>query len=127
MRKIKSTRSDIVLDIPALERKGLLKLPKRADASIKLDRGFVELSSLSNQLEERTQQEVSQTVGQTSQPSQPSQFSFLDSLAGAGAPTSDATPQSSTELADIRVRLENLEYKLERLLERLNSLETDSP
>jgi hypothetical protein len=66
----------------------------------------------------------------TSETSGASALSFFDNpsaLSSGSSGSSTASPSSSMEVSDLKVRLENAEYKLERALERIAELERKSP
>ena len=54
---------------------------------------------------------------------------FLNNLAGAGSENSEygsstESKKESEEIANIKIKLEELEYKIDRLIERLNKIES---
>jgi len=98
-----------VLDIPDLHRKKLIKLPEIENSEISkkiTNDGFFDMSK-------------------TKEPS--SQTSFLSDFASIGA-SNQVTPkniekvESTEDIKDLKWRLENLEFKLEQLIERIDSM-----
>lgn len=116
--------SNATYDIPLLERKGLLKLPKEKNvtSNYKYQEGYIVLNSQAS-------------VPETTVPAMPttlssaSPFSFLDSLAQSTPPqsSSDEYQKIMVDVAHTKTKLEDLEYKIERILERLEKIETISP
>ena len=97
------------IDIPDLQRRGILKKKfEQVKPSVQTENGYVNLSSSSN----------SNTNSPASSP-----FDFLDSLASSASeqsPNIEKYSSSSTnELQDLKVQLENFEYKLDRLVDKL--------
>ena len=95
------------LDLTLLQKRGLLKIKEEPGQNIENE--YADLTPPTASVE----------------PSAPS-FDFLDSLAGTSNPPSLQAPHSENSSADIQhlnVKLEDLEYKLERFLERIEKLE----
>jgi len=63
---------------------------------------------------------------QSTQSSPPSSFDFLNSLANASSPTvsEQTTKLDDAQIANLKVKLEDLEYKLDRFTERIAALES---
>lgn len=128
--KIKAGGSDIVYDIPYLQKKGLLKksAPTKFESGHKFVEGYAVLTP--EDLGTPGKESTAITSPSTTTESAPSPFSFLDSLAGASS-QSAPLPSSSTsdiqqltnDLANAKVKIEDLEYKIDRLIERLEKLE----
>ena len=98
-----------VLDLTLLQKRGILKVPEEKD--LDLTRPFAQSSS---------------SLAQNSTES--SAFGFLDNLASNSSASNSApsfnNSDSNLEVQGLKNKLEDFEYKLERLLERLDSIET---
>ena len=123
-----------VIDLPELHRRKLIKLPEREE-SIELKQGkftkdgFFDLSNTKQQIQ------TNQTSQEQNNPQSNNQVTdFLSDFASIGAsnpnkiPDNNQQTQSQTptrneseNIADLKWRIENLEFKLEQLIERLNS------
>ena len=99
------------IDLTELQKRGILqKSEVLAKAQPKTTNDFVELPSHSPSVS----------------PASSSPFSFLDSLANASSPSTpspEILPQN-TNTSHIQIKLEELEYKLDRLIERITQLES---
>lgn len=120
----KKRESIDILDIPELHRKKLIKLPeaqKHEETKLTND-GYFVLSETKQETPIQTQPEVKQET--------PSQVSnFLSDFASIGSTNPQVTPEIKSEskeegsdVKDLKWRLENLEFKLEQLIERVNSI-----
>src|SRR3989344_341671 len=89
------------LDLTDLQRRGILKKAQQAE-------------QIQAKSEIKSNDYLDITTPQSSSP-----LSFLDSLANI-----NPTPQNSPDLSDVKVKLENFEYKLERFMERLEAIES---
>ncbi len=121
----KKRESVDILDLPELHRKKLIQLPeaqKHEETKMTSD-GYFVLS------QETQKQEIMQT-SQIEPPKinpEPSQVSnFLSDFASIGATNPQVTPEAKIEdkeeIKDLKWRLENLEFKLEQLIERIDSI-----
>lgn len=116
-----------ILDIPELHRKKLIKLPdKENQESVKISNdGYFDLSpnmQNKNQVNQNPQiQETKEEVKQeTSQVSR-----FLSDFASIGSSNQviqEIKKEDNSEVKDLKWRLENLEFKLDQLIERVNSI-----
>ena len=101
------------LDIPDLQRRGLLKKTvEKVSQGIQTEDGYVKIPQTTLREEK----------------SEVSPFSFLDNLANASTQTESASQffsatNSSDDAKDMKVKFENFEYKLERLIDRLVEME----
>lgn len=114
-----------ILDLPDLNRRKLIKLPEEKELESRrvTTDGFFDLSQSQNSvhpIETPTEENNSQaSQGVTD---------FLSDFASIGASNPNITPtqnQSNNEsesVSDLKWRIENLEFKLEQLTEKLNSL-----
>lgn len=92
------------IDLTLLQKKGILKKEEEK-------KDFVPVSPTAEVL-----------TPQQSAPENP--FSFLDNLAsGEQTNTEQNIPKQSEDFSNLTVKLENLEYQLERFLERLDKIE----
>ena len=115
-------------DYTLLQKKGLLKIKEQPkEDNIKIDnRGFVDFTNAS--------QTSSSSTADSAAPTAPSgdMFGFLDSMASVGA--SNPSPSASvygssssnadSEIATLKVKLDDTQYKLDRLIERLERIES---
>ena len=115
----KKRESIDILDIPELHRKKLIKLPespKHEETKVTND-GYFIFSPESPKQEIVNKEPEVKTEAQTS---------FLSDFASIGATQSQLTPEikkeDNAEVKDLKWRLENLEFKLEQLIERVNSI-----
>ncbi|MFH1425488.1 MAG: hypothetical protein ABIG28_02025 [archaeon] len=101
------------IDIPELQRRGLLK--KRFEAESEDETGYVNLSSASV---------PSHATGSESV----NPLAFLDGLAGADSSSDLATGVSSemsgSDIQDLKVKIEDFEYKVDRLSDKLALIES---
>lgn len=117
----KKRESIDILDIPELHRKKLIKLPppqNYQETKVTNDGYFV--------LSETKQETITQPINEVKQET-PSQVSnFLSDFASIGSTNPQITPEvkkeDNAEVKDLKWRLENLEFKLEQLIERVNSI-----
>jgi len=95
-----------VIDLVDMQRRGILK--KSAEQN---EDEFVDFSK--------------QSSSQTTQSSQPSSFDFLNSLASVSSPavSEQTTKLDDAQITNLKIKLEDLEYKLERFTERIAALE----
>ncbi|MBS3083195.1 hypothetical protein J4423_00150 [Candidatus Pacearchaeota archaeon] len=128
-----------IIDLPDLHRRKLIKLPK-IEESIELKQGhftkdgFFDLSNAKPPIQaNQTSQE--QNNFQISNQSDNQVTDFLSDFASIGASNPNKIPETnqqtqsqtptnkeSENIADLKWRIENLEFKLEQMMERLNSL-----
>jgi|SRR3989344_2354108 len=125
-----------VLDLTKLQKRGIL--PKQLPETD--NEGIVDFTSSSS----ASSSVPSSSSSSTSSSSAANSFNFLNSLAGASSPSLNSNNNSSSveasdsdlsgrlraarraklaEFNEMKSRLENVEYKLERLLERLSGIE----
>src|SRR3989344_4364853 len=129
-----------VIDLPELHRRKLINLPEREkseDLGQKFTKdGFFDLSSTEqniNSINRTSQEQEKQTISPQTPNSQVTDFLSDFASIGASSPftqiqetphsnTRDATNNESEHIKDIKWRIENLEFKLEQLIERVNSI-----
>ena len=106
----KKKESVDVLDIPDLHRKKLIKLPevKNLEESRITQDGFFDLSQNKDTIQN---EEIKQETNQTG--------NFLSDFASIGS-VSNNTEES--DVKNLKWRIENLEFKLEQLIEKVNSI-----
>ena len=109
-----------VLDLTELQKRGILKkLEEKNKSNIEQKDNYVNLNV------------AQQTPTQTNQQAeQPSPLLFLDSLASSNfQPTTqtETRPQLSVEteaeIKNLQVKIENIEYKLDRFMDKLTAIE----
>jgi hypothetical protein len=99
-------KEEEVLDLTKLEKRGILKEARKMKESDANTEDYVDFSS------KQESSNVSNPLG------------FLDSLASTGASNaSTSTNVASEDLQHLKVKFEDLEYKLDRFVERLAALE----
>src|SRR3989338_2362201 len=114
-------------DYTLIQKKGLLKIKEQPkEDNIKIDnRGFVDFTNAS--------QTSSSSTADSAAPTAPSgdMFGFLDNMASVGAsnPSTSAslfggTSNADSEIATLKVKLDDTQYKLDRLIERLERIES---
>ncbi|MEK6908712.1 MAG: hypothetical protein AABX23_01525 [Nanoarchaeota archaeon] len=124
----KKRESIEILDIPELHRKKLIKLPEvQKEESTKITNdGFFDLSQITpqnNNISEVTQKNEEIKTQETNQLT-----NFLTDFASIGTsnPTQNVQKETKTEdsseVKDLKWRIENLEFKLEQLIEKVNSI-----
>jgi hypothetical protein len=106
-----------VLDLTDLQRRGILKKEQETQqSSVKVDRGgYFDMSS-----PEKSENPVQSDL--------PNPMGFLDSLASTN-PSTDAVSSSSgvdsLELQGLKSKIDDLEYKLDRLMEKIAKMESE--
>lgn len=113
MSLFKKNSSLDVVDFTALQKRGIL------DKAIKEEQIDNEQSIKILQPAAAPSQSTFQTNPQASQGSD--MFSAMDSL--AGSQSSSSNNLSDSDLSSLKLKVEDLEFKLERLLEKLETLE----
>ncbi len=106
-------RGPDVIDLVDLQKRGILK--KSSQQIERREDDFVDFSK--------------QSSSSPVQSSSPSSFDFLNSLASSASPSSPSSLSSSettdsTQLSSLKVKLEDLEYKLDRFIDRIVALES---
>lgn len=107
-------KDDDVVDIPELQKRGILKKVENEQISqvSTQDNDFFDMSSIASATNSST-----------------NPLSFLDSLASTNTAPSTSPPppitnsSSPTDIMDVNVKLDDFEYKLERFMARLETLE----
>lgn len=105
-------RGPDVIDLVELQKRGILK--KSSQQPERQEDDFVDFSKQSSS-------------SQSSHSSPPSSFDFLNSLASASSPSPSSQPPmqlDDAQLASLKVKLEDLEYKLDRFIDRIVALES---
>lgn len=97
-----------IIDYTLLQKKGILKLPKQKEEVIDLTKNLNSNDS-------------------TNQTGNISPFGFLDSLAGASGQTNSVnagfqTSNDNSEINALKLKIDDLEYKLARLTEKLDKV-----
>ncbi len=118
-----------ILDIPELHRKKLIKLPdKEKHEEVKISKdGYFDLSQNNQTQNPITQSPQIQNARET-KPETSQVTNFLSDFASIGSSNStiqqtqeNSEVKDNSEIKDLKWRLENLEFKLEQLIERVNS------
>lgn len=118
------------VDYTELKKRGLLKVPEIKNDGMKVNKeGYIEILKRENAgSNEMNVINNAQQTGSGDMASNP--FGFLSSFASSAASTSsdnisnsDNINNSNVEVAHLKVKLEDLEYKFERLMEKLNLIE----
>jgi len=110
------------IDYTMLQKRGFLKKAPEAKSDIKVNSdGMIDFTQMQN-----TSSNASTNTASTSS----SPFDFLNSMAGVGASSPSSIPaifssssDTNSELNALKFKLEDTEYKLERLVERLAKIE----
>lgn len=123
-----------ILDIPELHRKKLIRLPEKEEPeNIKVSKdGYFDLSQNSQnhsqinssvqQIQVEDNQEVKQETSQvTSFLSDFASIGSINSTNQTGQETKIKENTDKSDIKDLKWRLENLEFKLEQLIEKFNS------
>lgn len=113
-----------ILDITELQKRGILKkLEEKNKSAIQESNEYINLKNL--QQNTPAIQTRPTTIQQDSSP-----LSFLDSLASSNFQTTqkqETQPrlqiETETEIKNLQVKIENIEYKLDRFLDKLAAIE----
>lgn len=124
-----------LIDYTLLKKRGLIKVKEIEPCGVKCDKeGFVDLGSIRQNTASPTADSLlsSSTSSDASASSTPSFASFFGDMGAVAAATensssgfSSPTPASEPhhELSSVKVKVEDLEFKLDRLIDRLSSME----
>jgi len=113
---------DDYVDYTLLKKKGILKLKEeKLRSSLRSEGGFVDLTPFRNET----------TIEPSSSSAMPpmGNFGFLSDMASVGSSSSsDNVPTESlkvneSDLSALKIKLDDMEYKLERFIERIDKLE----
>ena len=109
-----------ILDITLLKKRGIIKKSEIAplSSSINPKTGFLDLTALPSN--------TKPPAPSASAPPSQDLFGFLDASASQEMSSQIAStpPENSLEVQSLRVKIEDLEYKLERLLEKISAIES---
>ncbi len=117
------------VDYSLLKKKGLIKAQQDNLNSIKTDGGFIDFTSIKNETQSSPANATS-----TETPTN-NNFAFLADMAGVGSSSSTNNNNQTTQLEvdnnnlefkdvnSLKVKIDDMEYKLERFIERINKLE----
>jgi hypothetical protein len=127
-------REGEVIDYTLLEKKGLLRAPKKKKPEIefKTEEGFVDFTSIPHQTGT-----IEPSVSVTAAPEPVPDLGFLNEMAGVGASSSSSltneTPNLSSndgeikarllELNAMKIKIEDLDYKVEKFIEKMDRIE----
>jgi hypothetical protein len=127
--------SDEYIDYTLLRKKGILKLPAEKELPIKCEGGFIDFTAFRSP---QAPEPATEAKAECPAPN----FDFLNNMAGVGAsaPAGEttnplanfetyggSTPGTSNaegkEFEHLKVKMDDMEYKLDRFIERLDKLE----
>ena len=124
---------DEYVDYTLLQKMGLLKLKEeKFKSGLKVEDGFVDLTGFKNNM---VNEQSNSTNTTSTSSTNTSNFGFLGDMASIGnnnnttnANNDNLANESGSvnnrgELATLRVKLDDFEYKLERFIERINKIE----
>lgn len=127
MRFLRKKEGIDILDLTLLQKKGILKIkPETTEQSPSSQGNFIDFTGF-----------PSPEPGSPAPPSLPpsssdsSPFGLLDSLSNNSSQSTNVysqpnNSQSNSDLNTLKIKIEDLEYKLERLIEKLNKIESDN-
>ena len=105
------------VDYTLLKKKGILKLKEdKLKSSLSVKDGFVDLTGF----KDNTTNEPSSSTNSTTNMNN---FGFLNDMASIGSSNSQNTPLNENDLSSLKIKIDDMEYKLERFIERLDKLE----
>lgn len=115
---------DDYVNYTLLQKKGILKLKEeKLKSSLRNEGGFIDLTPFRNEVASE------QATPQTSAPVNTSNFGFLSDMASIGSSNTpsesavESTNASESGLSELRIKIDNMEYKIDRFLERIDKLE----
>lgn len=119
------------LDLTDLQKRGLLKIPKEKEEEIstKTDQeGYVDLGGFGSNSGASSSSYGSPESDTSVSNAMDSPFGMLDSLASSAEPSPNVSSSNldNKEVQHLKVKIEDLEYKLDRFMERLEKLEENS-
>ncbi|MBS3089334.1 hypothetical protein J4461_00450 [Candidatus Pacearchaeota archaeon] len=105
-----------ILDLTLLQKRGILKVPEIKPANISNSDGFVDFTS-------QNKSESSENTNVSSF----SPFGMLDNALSQSPSISDmpkSSLESSSELNALKLKIDDFEFKFEKILERLDKIES---
>jgi hypothetical protein len=114
------------IDYTYLQKRGIIKKKEEKKLPYKITKdGMVDLTSHVSEAVSSEFKDSSYSQQQTGMASNP--FGFLDSVSqsqGSASASPSSGENSSAELNALKIKIDDLEYKLQRLIERLEQLES---
>jgi len=114
--------SDEYTDYTLLKEKGLLKVEEEKEESVKIKEGFVDLTSETINAIEDKNKDKSATNASVPNLDFLGDGSFGSNENGSYGVSTESKKESE-DIANIKIKLEELEYKIDRLIDRLNKIE----
>ena len=108
--------SEDYVDYTLLKKKGILKLKEeKLKSSLKTEGGFVDLTPLRNEATSASSTNLTNNFG------------FLSDMASIGSSNSNSSNENvnvnESDLSALKIKIDDMEYKLERFIERIDKLE----
>ena len=115
---------DDYVDYTLLQKKGILKLKEeKLKSSLRNEDGFVDLTPLRNEV-------TSEQSSPTNSTPNMGNFGFLSDMASIGSsnPSSNSSSENNLkidegDLSALKIKIDNMEYQLDRFIERIDKLE----
>ncbi|MEM4271770.1 MAG: hypothetical protein QXD13_01635 [Candidatus Pacearchaeota archaeon] len=111
------------VDYTLLKKKGILKVPEMGNTELRSDEGFVDVSAVMKNAPSDVDNSNLNTSSATPD------LGFLGDMAGIGSTnsatniTNDSSGPINSDLSSMKVKIEDIEYKLDRLVDRLIKIE----
>jgi hypothetical protein len=114
-------KEDEYIDYTLLKKKGLLKVEEPAKQEIRTEGGFIDFTSMRNEAVPSTPPAFPAPAAAESN----NNFGFLSDMASAGNsnPNTENADISSGELNALKIKVDDLDYKIARFIERIDRLE----
>jgi hypothetical protein len=123
------------VDFTALKKRGLLNMPERKiDSRVKIDKdGSIDFTGLASSISSAVNSSNdSSSFGSSGSGGAISPFGFLDNLSSASSSSSSAASSldstlmqsSSSELSALKIKIDDLDFKLSGFMERMNRVES---
>lgn len=108
------SKSDEYIDYSLLKKKGILKISEKKTLPVKTEGGFMDFTSFGSP--------NNQAASTTKEPSV-NNFDFLNDMACGASQTPSQNPGDNKEVSALKIKIDDIDYKLNKLLERLEKLE----
>lgn len=117
-----------VIDYTLLKKRGLLNVKEIEPMGVKCDReGFVDLGSVNQNALPNSETTDSATAATSSEQSSPTFSNFFGDMGAVASATTASAPsvisETSPDIGSVKVKVEDLEFKLDRLIDRLSAME----
>jgi hypothetical protein len=120
------------VDYTLLKKKGILKIPEQKKLPIKSEGGFVDFTAFGSH--ENNAQETPTnnfgflgdmaSAGAANNPSSANPLANFDTLnTPAGSAAGLSNNMDAKEMGSLKIKIENMEYKLDRFIERIDRIE----